>query len=80
MHFLLDEISPEKILILLINFICVLNTSWDIYAILVGSFPNTGLDGKYNCIALPHYIGYPPGKCVLSSIPCAFSNSYTSTG
>ena len=62
MQFLINCISPEMIMILLISFICFLSTTWDIYAILVGSFPNVGLNSRYKHIALPSNIVYLLGK------------------
>ena len=47
------------------------NTSSDLYAILVGSLTNAGLDIQYKYIALSCHLGYPPGKNeVIINTPC----------
>ena len=62
MHLLIDCIPIDMIIIILVNFIFMFNTSWYIYATLVVSYTNARPDRRYNYIAPHNHIGYPSVK------------------
>ena len=69
------------IIIILVNLIWMFNTSLDIYAIILGSFPNRVLDSQYKYIGMYHHIGYPIGKQgLIINTPCISELRHLYTG